>query len=203
MFAPRFKRPGMCVALMDRRRKSAHSSNIAACLHKPSNGRRPGDYVRDYRRVVGANQYMLAVPVVLAPPSELKGLLPIPIVYVPPDLRLWPLPRSWHPLAHRSPASVEALLWPPRVRSTNPRGTPRLKKFGLRHGARASMRRGWTAILNVPRVHAVQGTRVFSHSCVVACVITRWHTAEADAMSSSSLWNSFKWTSLPSLKWRR
>ncbi len=34
MSAPRFKRPGMCVALMDRRRESAHSSNIAACLHK-------------------------------------------------------------------------------------------------------------------------------------------------------------------------
>ncbi len=87
---------------------------------------------------------------------------------------------------------------------TKPRGTPRLKRSGLRHGHRASMQPRETAMLRRPEVHAVQGTWDFSHNCSGRmCSKPRWHTAEADAMSPSSLWNSFKRTELPSLKWRR
>ncbi len=107
--------------------------------------------------------------------------------------------------SHTAPQpSVDASVVTTTREVTNPRGTPRLKRSGLRHGARASMQPQVTAILKCPEVHAVQGTRVFSHSCSGhMCNKPRWHTAEADAMSPSSLWNFFRWTELPSLKWRR
>ncbi len=87
---------------------------------------------------------------------------------------------------------------------TKPRETPRLKSSGLRHGLRASMQPREIAMRKRPEVHAVQGTQYFSHNCSGRmCSKPRWHTAEADAMSPSSLWNSCKWTEMPSLKWRR
>ncbi len=90
--------------------------------------------------------------------------------------------------SHTAPQpSVDASVVTTTREVTKPRGTPRLKRSGLRHGARASMQPQVTAILKRPEVHAVQGTRDFSHFSGRMCNKPRWHTAEADAMSPSSL----------------
>ncbi len=85
--------------------------------------------------------------------------------------------------------------------ATEPRGTPRLKRSGLRHDVRASMQLV-TAMLKHPEIDAVHGTRDFSHCCSWRmCNKPRWHPAEAVTMSPSSIWKSFNWTELLCLKW--
>ncbi len=77
--------------------------------------------------------------------------------------------------------------------TTEHRGTPRLKRSGLRQSFDVA------AIRKHPEVHAVHGTRDSSHSGHM-CNNPGCNTAESATLSPSSLWNIFNWTELPCLK---
>ncbi len=128
-------------------------------------------------------------------------------LYVPSSLKLRPQPRSWHSLAHCSPAVSRCFrrdhrAWRYRARWNSPAEeiwvAPRRQSFDAAAGDRDAR----TSRLSI------QGTRDFNHSCSGRmCNKPRWHTAEADAMSPSSLWNSFNelsclvWSGAGKTKW--
>ncbi len=139
--------------------------SLPACT-KPWNECRPGDLCTKPRTCCQCESVHAAVPVVPETPLELKRLLPVPSGLcaigseVPTTVSKLAFPRT--PLPSQS---VEASVVTTTREATKPRGTPRLKRSGLRHSARASMQPQVTAILKCPKVHAVQGTRDFSHIC--------------------------------------
>ncbi len=101
--------------------------------------------------------------------------------------------------SHTTPQPwVDASVVIIRRDSTEHRGNPRLKRSWLRQSFDVA------AMRKHPEVHAVHGTRDFSHSCSGRmCNNPRCNTAESATLSPSSLWNTFNWTELPCLKRRR
>ncbi len=197
---------------MDRRRESAHSSNIAACLHKAfERTAAPGDLCTRLQTCCRCESVHAAVPVVLETPSELKRLLPIPNRFM--CHRIWGsdhCPEAGIP-SHTAPQpSVDASVVTTTREVTNPRGTPRLKKFGLRHGARASMQpRGDRDTQTVPRSMLSRGLEFSATAAVVACVIspddtlpklTPWVPVVSEILSNEQsclLWNGVGKTKWP------
>ncbi len=69
----------MCVALMERRRESAHSSKIRCLLaQSPGTNAALAIYVRNPRTCCRCESVHAAIPVVPETPLALKRLLPIP-----------------------------------------------------------------------------------------------------------------------------
>ncbi len=119
-------------------------------------------------------------------------------------LRFWPQPRNRHALAHCSPAASRCIhhdhdTWRYQAQGNSLAEeiwvAPQPQSFDATAGDRDAQ--------TVRGPHRPRDLR-FSHNCSRRmCSKPKCHTAEADAMRPSSLWNSFKRTELPSLKWRR
>ncbi len=103
MSAPRFRRPGMCAALMERKYGPPIAGDPLPVRTEDWSECLPGGLYRTLQTCCRCESVNVAVPATAENPLALRTLLPA--VYVPPALRFWPQPRSWHAFAHCSPAA--------------------------------------------------------------------------------------------------
>ncbi len=151
MSTPRFKRPGMCVALMERRRESTHSSKIAACSHKALERMPPWRFMYETTDVLSVRISTCCRSSCARNSFRAKKTASSSKRFM--CHRIWGSdhrPEAGIP-SHTAPQpSVDASVVTTTREVTKPRVfflTPRLKRSGLRHGARASMQPQVTAIL--------------------------------------------------------
>ncbi len=123
-------------------------------------------YIRNHRRVVGANQYMLLFQLVAENHLELRRLLPAPggLCATGSEILSYS-PEAGIPLAHYSPAVSRCIRRDHHARRYEHRGTPRLKRSGC---VRASM---WPRYANIPKSTSFTGLEIPAIAAAGACVI--------------------------------